>query len=81
MNAIKQLLPVDYVEYKNYGHLKNLLKKHKPDALFIRFGERRPYIRFNVQTNLLKPYVRDTLIRDYTLKPTNDGLTLFVTSW
>lgn len=82
MNAtINQLLPVDYVELKNYGALKNLIKQFKPEALYIRFGVRRPYIRFNVQINLLKPYVRDALIRDYNLKPTNDGLTLFVTLW
>lgn len=80
MNA-KQLLPVDYVELKSYGALKDMVRKYRPEALYIRFGARRPYIRFDAKVNLLKPYVRDALIRDYNLKPTNDGLTLFVTSW
>ena len=76
-----QTLPPTTINYTVHGTLKEFLRRYKPEALFVRFGKNHAYARYNTEPNLLKPYVRDVLIRDYYLKPTEAGATLFITTW
>ena len=80
VNVNEELIK-EYEFFSDYGTLKMLTKRFKPDCLQVRYGAENPYIGYGAKIKLLPKWLPNAVVRYFYVKITEFGITLFITLW
>ena len=68
--------------FSDYGTVKQFIKRYKPEYLQVRYGAENPYTPYTVtKIKFLPKWLPLATVRYFYFKPTEFGITLFVTLW
>ena len=68
--------------FSDYGTVKQFIRNYKPEYLEVRYGAENPYTPYAVtKIKFLPKWLPGATVRYFYIKPTEFGITLFVTLW